>query len=67
MKKYGVIMQLPEGNPMSAEHLLGKDFEAERWFETKAERETFLNVYQHEFVYFRRGDIATLTYTLVDK
>lgn len=66
-QKYGVRMTLPENNPLNAEHLLGADFNAERWFDTEAERTAFLKSYQTPFIFYRKSDTATLHYQLLEK
>ncbi|MDG9728896.1 hypothetical protein OXI21_00455 [Ignatzschineria sp. RMDPL8A] len=66
-KAYGVKMTLPEHDPMALPHLLGKDFVAERWFETKEARETFLKSYQENFIFYRQGDNPRYIYELIDK
>lgn len=66
-QKYGVRMTLPEHNPLLAEHLLGDQFKAERWFDTKEAREKFLANYQTPFVFFRRSDKTTFEYKLIEK
>lgn len=66
-QKYGVRMTLQENSPLSAEHLLGDQFSAERWFETKEERAEFLKSYQTPFIYYRRSDATTLHYELLEQ
>lgn len=66
-KKYGVKMTLQDNSPLSAEHLLGDQFAAERWFETKDERTAFLKSYETPFIYYRRSDATTLNYELLEK
>lgn len=66
-QKYGVKMTLLENSPLNAEHLLGENFAAERWFATEEERTAFLNSYQNPYVYFRRSDAATMHYELLEK
>lgn len=66
-QKYGVKMTLQENSPLSAEHLLGEQFAAERWFDTKEERSEFLKSYKTPFIYYRRSDSTTLNYKLLEK
>lgn len=66
-QKYGVKMTLQENSPLSAEHLLGEQFAAERWFDTKEERSEFLKSYKTPFIYYRRSDSITLNYKLLEK
>ena len=42
---------------MSAPHLLGPDFEAFRWYETREARDEALEAMQHPTGYYRSGDV----------
>ena len=39
MKRFGIRITLPEGDPMGKSHLLGEDWESFRWYETEEQRE----------------------------
>lgn len=67
MKKFGVRMALPEGDPMAAPHLLGPDWSGTRWFETEAEREAFVRAMTGRFDYYRIGDRPSLTIERVER
>lgn len=56
MKKYGIRGSLPPGDPLRAPHLLGDDWQWERWYETRAERDKAYGELQHQFRYYRKGD-----------
>lgn len=61
---FGIRMKLPEGDPMRP--LLGDDWQATQWFATAAEREKRLEELMAQFVYYRKGDRASLNYERVD-
>lgn len=60
MKKYGIRLTLPAGDPMRAEHLLGPDWEAVRWFQTEDARDEALVQMRREHMYSRRGDVPSV-------
>jgi hypothetical protein len=62
---FGIRMKLPGGDPMSS--LLGADWQATQWFETHGEREKRLAELMDQFVYYRKGDRASLIYERVDQ
>ncbi len=67
MKKYGVRMTLREHDPLTLPHLFGDSFAAERWFNTKKERQAFLDSYQKPFIYYRKGDRPQFIYELIER
>ena len=56
MKEYGIRITLPEENTMSMAHLLGKSWEAFRWFDTPDERDHIYQEMQHQPENYRKGD-----------
>lgn len=66
-KQYGVKMTLPKLSTFRRENLLGGDFSAERWFDSEAARQKFLDSYQGDFLYYRIGDRPRYKYELVEK
>lgn len=56
MKRYGIRGTLPPQDPMRAAHLLGDDWQWERWYGTKEEREQAYAEMQGQFSYYRKGD-----------
>ena len=62
MKKYGIRMTLPEGDPMRLPHLLGENWETFRWYESEQERDSVLADMQAKHPYYRTGDFASLVY-----
>ena len=51
---------------MSAAHLLGPDFEAFRWYESREERDDALDAMQRHPEYYRSGDTPTQVLTKID-
>lgn len=56
MKKYGIRGKLPEGDPMRMPHLLGDDWQWERWYPDRTERDAAYENMQAHFTYYRMGD-----------
>ena len=67
MKKFGIRIVLPEGDPMSAPHLLGLEWEAFRWFETERERDEAYQRILRQPGYYRRGDTPSQVVTKVER
>ncbi|MFU8778953.1 MAG: hypothetical protein ACNA7M_15020 [Roseovarius sp.] len=59
MKRYGIRITLPEGDPMRAPHLLGDGWEQYRWFESAEARDRAFEGMQHPPPYYRRGDVIS--------
>lgn len=60
-------MTLPANDPMRAPHLLGADWEAFRWYDTPAERDAAFVMLQREGIYYRRGDLQSLSLSPIDR
>lgn len=60
-------MTLPADDPMRAPHLLGANWEAFRWYDNTAERDAAYAALQREGIYYRRGDLQSLSLTPVDR
>lgn len=67
MKKFGVKITLPEGDPMRAPHLLGPAWTAERWFDSREERDQWIEEQRREHLYSRRGDIPSQLYERIER
>ncbi|MCB1755386.1 MAG: hypothetical protein KDJ38_07680 [Gammaproteobacteria bacterium] len=59
-KKYGIRITMPEDDTMSMAHLLGKDWESFRWFETAALRDRIYNEMSTTPRNYRIGDRASV-------
>ena len=59
MDRYGIRITLPSGDVMSAPHLLGADFEAFRWYESR-------EAMRRHPDYYRSGDVPTQVLSKID-
>lgn len=66
-KRFGLRCTLPPDDPMSAPHLLGPDWVAERWYASEQERDEALTGFADEHLYSRRGDKPSVIYTKVTR
>lgn len=66
MDRYGIRITLPPGDTMAAAHLLGPDFEAFRWYESREERDEALDAMQRHPDYYRSGDTPTQVLSKID-
>jgi hypothetical protein len=66
-KRFGIRCTLPADDPMSAPHLLGPDWVAERWYPSEQERDEALQDFANEHLYSRRGDKPSVIYTKVSR
>lgn len=67
MKRFGIRMALPPGDPMRAPHLLGEHWVGARWYASPAERDAALEQLRHEDVFSRRGDRQSLVLDPVER
>ena len=67
VKKFGIRITLPPGNPLRAPHLLGADWESYRWFDTKAERDAAYAGMLQPLQYYRAGDTASQVLEKVER
>ncbi|AGA91076.1 hypothetical protein Thimo_2337 [Thioflavicoccus mobilis 8321] len=67
MKRYGIRVTLPDGDPMGAAHLLGEGWEYYRWYETAAERDEALADMQRRIPYYRAADRTSERLEKVDR
>ena len=66
MDKYGIRITLPPGDTMSANHLLGPDFEVFRWYGSREERDEAFVAMQRHPDYYRSGDTPTQVLSKID-
>lgn len=64
-KPYGIIVKMPDNDPMSAPHLLGETWAGERWFDTEAERDKAYEGMMHNPGNYRKGDRPSIQLTKV--
>ena len=67
MKKFGIKMTLPEGDPMRLPHLLGADWESARWYDTEAERDKAFQEMNRRVPFYRIGDHPSLIMTKIER
>lgn len=66
-KRFGIRCTLPSGDPMSAPHLLGPDWESFRWYDSEEERDQAIEEFSREHIYSRKGDKPSVIYTKVGR
>jgi hypothetical protein len=67
MKHFGIRITLPEGDTMSAAHLLGPGWESFRWFETADQRDGAFEEMQRQLPIYRRHDRITQVLEKVER
>ncbi len=67
MKRFGIRITLPEGDPMRAAHLLGADWESYKWYDTAPARDAALEAMHARLAYYRRGDTISQKLEKVDR
>jgi hypothetical protein len=67
MKQYGIRITLPADNTMTMSHLLGKDWESYRWYDSPEERDrAFVEMRSQPFNY-RIGDTIQNVWEKVER
>lgn len=61
---WGLRLHLPEGDTFSG--ILGEDWETVQWFSTEQARARRIRELEGQFVYYRKGDRATLRWETID-
>jgi len=59
MKKFGIRVTLPTGDPLRGEHLLGEEWSGQRWFDTEQDRDKAYQEMLSQPPYYRNGDIPS--------
>jgi hypothetical protein len=67
MKRFGIRITLPEGDPMRKSHLLGEDWESFHWYETKEQREEAMREMAQPHIHYRLGDTASVVLDRVER
>lgn len=67
MKRFGIRVSMPSGDPMGAAHLLGDHWEYYRWYDTAEERDRALADMQRRVSYYRNGDQPSQELTRVER
>jgi hypothetical protein len=61
---WGLRLKLPEGDTFRG--VLGEDWETVEWFPSPEARARRIRELESQFVYYRKGDRATLAWEIVD-
>ena len=65
-KPYGILIKMPENDPLAAPHLLGEGWTAERWFDSENARdEAYVGMLKNPGNY-REGDTPSIVLTKID-
>lgn len=67
MKKYGIKINLPAGDTMSAAHLLGDNWQSTRWFDSEEQRDRAQSEMERQPPYYRKGDSPTVILEKVEE
>ena len=67
MKRFGIKMTLPEGDPLRLPHLLGSDWESSRWYDTAEERDKAFQAMNQHHPFYRIGDDPSQIMTKVER
>ncbi len=65
-KPFGIRVDLPKDDPMSAPHLLGDDWAGTRWFESAELRDAAMEAMRRQPNYYRRGDTPSVVLSAID-
>jgi hypothetical protein len=66
-KPFGIRITLKPNDTLRAPHLLGKDWEAYRWYRTMEERDEAFEMLQQQPPYYQRGDNPNLILMKVEQ
>ena len=67
VKRFGIRITMPPGDPLAGSHLLGEDWETHRWYETAEERDHAYREMRRQPVYYRRGDTPSVQLDKVER
>ena len=65
-KPYGIVVKMPQDDPMSAPHLLGDTWSGERWYESADERDRAYDSMMHNPSNYRKGDKPSVILSKID-
>lgn len=66
-KRYGIRVEMPANDPLSAAHLLGKEWASERWFATESERDRAMQGMQQQPPWYRKGDSPSVNVSKIER
>lgn len=58
--RFGIRVSMPADDPMALPHLLGDDWQGERWYASEEERDSALLKMQKQPPYYRKGDTPSV-------
>jgi hypothetical protein len=67
MKRFGIHITLPAGDPMRKSHLLGESWESFRWYDTEEQRDEALREMSDQHVHYRVGDAASVVLSRIER
>jgi hypothetical protein len=67
MKRYGIRARMDPSDPMAAPHLIGPDFQVDRWFDNREERDRALAELRSGRPYYRSGDVPSIHYEAIEE
>ncbi|NND91644.1 MAG: hypothetical protein HKN42_12355 [Granulosicoccus sp.] len=59
-KPFGIRVELPDNDPMSAPHLLGDKWSSVRWYDTESARDSAFEQMLKQPGYYREGDTPSV-------
>lgn len=64
--RWGIAVHLPPGDPLSAPHLLGDDWQGVRWYASALDRDTAYAQMERHPPWYRRGDAPSVRLEKID-
>lgn len=64
-ERYGIRVELPENDPMSAPHLLGDDWAGTRWYDSEVARDEAFRKMLRQPGNYRKGDSPSMSLTRI--
>jgi len=64
--RWGIAVQMPKDDPMSAPHLLGDDWKGVRWYDSEADRDAAMARMADQPPWYRRGDTPSVRLEKID-
>jgi len=65
--KFGIRVSMPSDDPMSAPHLLGDDWQGERWYDSAEARDKALAAMEKQPPYYRKGDSPSVILEKIER
>jgi len=64
--RYGIVVKMPDNDPMAASHLLGESWSSERWYVSAEARDKAFDGMQKDPGNYRKGDRPSVQLSKVD-